>query len=166
MVLTNAPRFCFCGRKIMSRLVDSPWWYKQMPRDFMSSPDVQVMSAEEIGAYFLLLQCAWLGGQDCTLPNDPERLARLARVPEISPLVFSKFDSDKNGRLFNPRLSVEWREALKRSKDSKKAISARWEKEHGSNTTVSPSKNDSDTNNNNTNTHTKTKKKEVVTAVS
>jgi hypothetical protein len=44
-----------------------PWYYRQVPRDFMSSPDVTMMTAEEIGSYFLLLQCAWLGGQNCTL---------------------------------------------------------------------------------------------------
>jgi uncharacterized protein YdaU (DUF1376 family) len=120
----------------------------------MSSPDVQVMTAEECGSYFFLLQCAWLGGEDCTLPNDPDRLAKLARVPQVSQTVLSKFKTDKAGRLFNPRLLDEWKEAVKRSKDGKKAIAARWKKEHGGNTTVSPSKNDSVTTNTNTNTNT------------
>jgi hypothetical protein len=59
---------------------------------------------------------------------------------------------DRDGRLFNQRLSQEWQEALKRSKDGKKAISARWKKDNGSNTTVSRSNYDSGTTN--TNTHT------------
>ena len=133
---------------------ESPWWYRQVPRDFMSSPDVQTMTAEECGSYFFLLQCAWLGGEDCTLENDPARLAKLARVTQVSETVLRKFKTDKDGRLFNPRLLDEWKEAVKRSKDGKKAISARWNKEHGSNTTVSPSKNDSITTNTHTNTHT------------
>jgi uncharacterized protein YdaU (DUF1376 family) len=108
-------------------LVESPWWYKQVPRDFMSSPDVTMMTAEEIGTYFLLLQCEWLGGQDCTLPNDPERLAKLTRVAKVSDIVLSKFQQDKDGRLFNPRLMEEWKQALNRSKDSIKANKIRWE---------------------------------------
>lgn len=141
---------------------EQPWWYKQVPRDFMSSPDVQIMTAEECGCYFFLLQHSWLGGEDATLPNDPDRLAKLGRVAKVSDIVLSKFKLDKNGRFYNPRLLDEWKEALKRSKDGKKAIAARWEKEHGGDTTVLPSKNDSDTTNNNTNTKTHTKKKEVV----
>jgi uncharacterized protein YdaU (DUF1376 family) len=144
---------------------EQPWWYRQVPRDFMSSPDVQIMSAEECGCYFFLLQHAWLGGEDCTLPNEPERLAKLGRVKEVSPLVLSKFKLDKNGRFYNERLREEWKEALKRSKDGKKAISARWEKEHGSNTVVSPPKNEGTTTNNYTKTNTKTLKKQVEVVV-
>jgi hypothetical protein len=63
---------------------EQPWWYRQVPRDFMSSPDVQIMTAEECGSYFFLLQHAWLGGENATLPNDPDRLAKLARVSKVS----------------------------------------------------------------------------------
>jgi uncharacterized protein YdaU (DUF1376 family) len=115
------------------------------------------MTAEECGSYFFLLQCAWLGGENCTLENDPGRLAKLARVTQVSETVLRKFKTDKEGRLFNPRLLDEWKEAVKRSRDGKKAISARWNKEHGGNTTVSLSKNDGDTTNTNTNTNTHTK---------
>jgi len=126
-----------------------PWWYRQEPQKFMSSPDVEMMTCEEIGSYFLLLQKAWLLGENCTLPNDPARLAKLSRIDKVSDLVLSKFSLDKDGRLFNARLSMEWRDALKRSKDGKNAINARWEKEirenNDRNTTVVPSKYDSDT---------------------
>jgi uncharacterized protein YdaU (DUF1376 family) len=87
----------------------------------MSSPDVEIMTCEEVGSYFLLLQKAWLGGENCTLPNDPFRLAKLARVEKVSDLVLSKFQLDKDGRLFNPRLKEEWDNAVKRSKDASKA---------------------------------------------
>jgi uncharacterized protein YdaU (DUF1376 family) len=141
---------------------EQPWWYKQIPRDFMSSPDVQIMEAEEIGSYFLLLQHSWLLGDNCTLPNDPARLAKLARVAVVSELVLSKFHTDKNGRLYNPRLSAEWKEALNRSKQGKNAVNARWGKDiqenYGSNTPVSLPNNGSNTTNTNTNTQTKTKK--------
>jgi uncharacterized protein YdaU (DUF1376 family) len=142
---------------------ESPWWYRHVPRDFMSSPDVQIMTAEECGSYFFLLQNAWLSGQDCTLPNDPERLAKLARVAKLSETVLGKFKLDKEGRLYNPRLLDEWKEAIKRSKDGKKAIQTRWEKKVRQNndrdTTVSAPNNDSITTNTHTNTHTNTNKK-------
>ncbi len=89
---------------------ESPWWYRQVPRDFMSSPDVQLMTAEECGSFFFLLQWSWLSGENCSLPNDPERLAKLARVERVSEIVLNKFSLDKNGRLFNERLSQEWQE--------------------------------------------------------
>ena len=106
-----------------------PWWYRQEPQKFMSSPDVEMMTCEEIGSYFLLLQKAWLLGENCTLPNDPVRLARLSRIDKVSDLVLSKFLMDKDGRLYNPRLSMEWQEALKRSKDAAKSANARWNKD-------------------------------------
>jgi Protein of unknown function (DUF1376) len=105
-----------CGQKesgvCVSKKFELPWYYRQVPRDFMSSPDVEIMTCEEVGSYFLLLQKSWLGGDDCTLPNDPARLAKLARVEKVSELVLSKFQVDKDGRLFNPRLMEEWKMAV------------------------------------------------------
>jgi uncharacterized protein YdaU (DUF1376 family) len=92
----------------------------------MSSPDVSIMTAEECGSYFFLLQWSWLGGQDCTLPNDPARLAKLARVERVSDLVLGRFVKDEQGRLYNPRLKEEWLEALNRAESSRKANEARW----------------------------------------
>jgi uncharacterized protein YdaU (DUF1376 family) len=148
-----------------STLVEAPWWYKHVPRDFMSSPDVTMMTAEEIGTYFLLLQSAWLGGADCTLPNDPERLAKLARVSVVSDIVLSKFQTDENGRLYNPRLLGEWNEALKRSKDGKNNAKKRWQdgmpRHSGGNGTAMPRHSQPIATNTNTNTHTnKTKNHE------
>jgi uncharacterized protein YdaU (DUF1376 family) len=108
-------------KKKQNSAFELPWYYRQVPRDFMSSPDVEIMTCEEVGSYFLLLQKSWLSGDNCTLPNDPERLARLARVGKVSELVISKFEVDKEGRLFNPRLKEEWDNAVKRSKDASNA---------------------------------------------
>jgi uncharacterized protein YdaU (DUF1376 family) len=105
----------------MRNTFELPWYYRQVPRDFMSSPDVEIMTCEEVGSYFLLLQKAWLSGENCTLPNDPARLAKLARVEKVSDLVLSKFEKDEDGRLFNSRLKQEWDHAVKRSKDASKA---------------------------------------------
>src|SRR6266404_3266874 len=141
---------------------ESPWWYRHVPRDFMSSPDVQIMTAEECGSYFFLLQNAWLGGADCTLPNDPERLAKLARVAKVSDTVLGKFKLDKEGRLYNPRLLDEWKEAVKRSKDATKSANARWEngmRSHsGRNTVALPPQSEGNATNNNTKTNTNTHK--------
>lgn len=137
---------------------ESPWWYRQVPRDFMSSPDVYIMSAEECGSFFFLLQHAWLSGDDCTLPNDPARLAKLARVDTVADIVLKKFQLDEQGRLFNPRLSAEWNEALKRSKDGKKNASKRWDssmpRHSRRNATALASQCQANATNTNTNTHT------------
>jgi len=146
-----------------STLVEAPWWYRHVPRDFMSSPDVTMMSTEEIGAYFLLLQAAWLGGADCTLPNDLERLARLARVSALSEIVLSKFHTDEKGRLFNPRLRDEWVEALKRSEHGKNNATKRWQermpRHSGANATALPSQCQPNATNTNTNTNIKNENK-------
>jgi len=147
-----------------SSRLEQPWWYKQVPRDFMSSPDVQIMTAEECGSYFFLLQHAWLGGENATLPNDPDRLAKLARVDKVSELVLSKFEIDENGRFYNPRLRDEWKEALKRSKDGKNNAKKRWQesmpRHSGANTTALPSNSQANATNTHTNTHTNKKKKQ------
>jgi uncharacterized protein YdaU (DUF1376 family) len=141
-----------------SNTFESPWWYRQVPRDFMSSPDVQLMTAEECGSFFFLLQWAWLTGEDCTLPNDPERLAKLARVTAVAKIVLDKFSVDKDGRLFNPRLSMEWKEALRRSKDGKKNAQKRWEgsmpRHSGGKATAEPAQSHGNATNTNTNTNT------------
>jgi uncharacterized protein YdaU (DUF1376 family) len=132
----------------VSKKFELPWYYRQVPRDFMSSPDVEIMTCEEVGSYFLLLQKSWLGGDACTLPNDPARLAKLARVEKVSELVLSKFQLDKEGRLYNPRLMEEWKEALKRSKDAKNAVSARENKRNDRSTTDERPMNDRSTTDN------------------
>ncbi len=113
-----------------------------------------MMTTEEIGAYFLLLQAAWLGGADCTLPNDLERLAKLARVSVLADIVLSKFHLDEKGRLFNPRLRDEWEEALKRSEHGKNNATKRWMPRHsGANATALPSQCQPNATNTNTNTN-------------
>lgn len=144
----------------MTTKTDStPWWYRQVPRDFMSSPDVTIMTAEECGSFFFLLQHAWLSGDDCTLPNDPARLAKLARVDKVADIVLQKFETDKQGRLFNPRLSVEWQEALKRTKDARKNANKRWNGDmpphSDGNTGVLPPKFEGNAKNKNNNKHKK-----------
>jgi len=100
-----------------------------------------------------------LGGESCTLPNDLERLAKLARVSTLSEIVLSKFHKDKKGRLFNPRLREEWEEALKRSEHGKSNATKRWQermpRHSGANATALPTQ--CQPNATNTNTHTNKK---------
>jgi uncharacterized protein YdaU (DUF1376 family) len=48
------------------------------PNDFLSDPNVMVMSLQERGAYITLICVCWTQG---TLPDDKARLARLCGVP-------------------------------------------------------------------------------------
>ena len=82
--------------------------------DFLSSPDVQLMEAHEVGAYCLLLFNSWQSDRPGFLPNDDDRLRRTARltVPQWATsraLLLSKFPEaphDPTHR-HNPRLVQE-----------------------------------------------------------
>jgi uncharacterized protein YdaU (DUF1376 family) len=77
---------------------------------FLYSEDVQLMSAEEVGQYILLICHAWMAGKNASLPNNPSLLAKYARSEKVSPLVMSKWE-ESDGRLYNRGLSREWKEA-------------------------------------------------------
>lgn len=101
--------------------------------DFLASEDVAAMTAREVGQYVLLLAHAWVGGKDCTLPNDPKVLAKLARAPRgVSKRVMSKFANTVGHRLHNPRLTKEWKDALvraqRRHEKAQNAANNRWDR--------------------------------------
>jgi len=103
---------------------------------FMHSPDVQTMSRIERGDYFWLICQSWAIGNNCLLPTDEKRLARLVGVqpgePDISPLVLEKFPVENiDGVEYrrNKVLHKEWLAALKRSNDGRKYGRKRWRKE-------------------------------------
>lgn len=74
------------------------------PQDFLGSVDVQLMSAEEVGVYCLLLfNCVNNGGR---LPNDKQALSRLCRGIIPTDFVLSKFYTDGES-LRNKRLDQE-----------------------------------------------------------
>ena len=75
-------------------------WMKFNVYDFVHSEDVEAMSAEEVGQYILLMAAAWVGGKDCTLPNDEGYLERKARGT-VSAKVMKKFTQTTDGRLAN-----------------------------------------------------------------
>lgn len=102
-------------------------WYKRNPADFIVG--VVYMSAEEIGAYQLLLDHQW--DQGGRLPKDFRKLARMAH---LSPRRFrqlwestlaEKFEEDSGG-YFNARLDREMSKARELSDQRRQAAAARW----------------------------------------
>ena len=82
--------------------------------DFLSSPDVQLMEAHEVGAYCLLLFNSWQSDRPGYLPNDEGRLRRTARLTtqqwaDSRTLLLAKFPEapDAPTLRFNPRLAAE-----------------------------------------------------------
>ncbi|MEM8626241.1 MAG: DUF1376 domain-containing protein [Pseudomonadota bacterium] len=90
--------------------------------------DTTHLSAEETGAYVMLLMCAWRS-PSCSLPNDDKKLARMARVSparwgKIRDEVMAFWTLDEQGtwsqkRLQKERLYVEKSRAIKRDNGSK-----------------------------------------------
>ncbi|RTQ45856.1 DUF1376 domain-containing protein [Hymenobacter gummosus] len=82
--------------------------------DFLSSPDVQLMEAHEVGAYCLLLFNSWQSDRPGYLPNDEGRLRRVARLTadqwaESRQLLLGKFPvaPGEPTLRYNPRLAAE-----------------------------------------------------------
>ena len=82
--------------------------------DFLSSPDVQLMEAHEVGAYCLLLFNSWQSDRPGYLPNDEGRLRRMARLTtqqwaDSRTLLLAKFPEAPNAPTlrYNPRLAAE-----------------------------------------------------------
>ena len=107
------------------------FWLRLEPKKVLGNPDVALMTAEEFGAYNLLLMYAWTSG-DCSLTGDEGELARLARVSKVSERVMKQFKKDKDGRLFSEQLLADRRDAVKLSKERSKAANARWKKKDAS----------------------------------
>lgn len=86
--------------------------FRFYPSDFLGSPDVQIMDATEVGAYWLLLCTAWLSEQHGHLPDDHDRLRRWARLSHeqwerSKSILLSKFPLADDGTRYNPRMVEE-----------------------------------------------------------
>jgi len=105
-------------------------WMKFNVYDFAHSEDVQMMTAEEVGQYVLLLIAAWTLGKECTIPNEPRFLDRTARGP-VSAAVLARF-KEKDGRLFNEAQVEVWHEGKANwtvaSEAGKRGNEKRWAK--------------------------------------
>lgn len=61
--------------------MQKPPAFQFYPKDWLSSPKVQLMSPEQEGAYIRLLCYCWDSG-DCSLPDNDDELAILSRMGE------------------------------------------------------------------------------------
>lgn len=95
--------------------------FQLYPQDFISSLDVQMMSAAEVGAYCLLLFNSWGQNRQGYLPNDEAQLQFMSRLTadqwkQSKKKLLAKFPltADKKMR-YNPRLvsEVEKQEAFR-----------------------------------------------------
>ncbi|OGX83053.1 DUF1376 domain-containing protein [Hymenobacter glacialis] len=92
--------------------------------DFLSSPDVQLMEAHEVGAYCLLLFNSWQSDRPGYLTADENRLRRTARLSADQwagsrELLLGKFPlaTDEPTLRYNPRLVQEaHKQAIKRER--------------------------------------------------
>ena len=110
-------------------------WFPCYVSDWLGSSRIAAMTAAQEGAYHRLLCLAW-SDRTCTLPNDPEALASMAKLPidqlEAVLACFEPHPTLKR-RLHNVRLTKEWETSLKiqqeRSEHGKIGALKRW---HGS----------------------------------
>lgn len=114
--------------------MSSPPFMQLYPADYLG--DTQHLTTEQHGAYLLLLMTMWrLGG---SLPNDPVKLARIARVSPrrwhlVAPEVMAFFDVEGD-TVTQKRLVEEYQKALsiseKRSASGKRGGDAKALKNH------------------------------------
>ncbi|WP_226018441.1 DUF1376 domain-containing protein [Novosphingobium sp. FKTRR1] len=91
--------------------------------------DTTHLSTEEHGAYLLLLMAAWRQ-DDCTLPLDDKKLARITGLSLrkwliIKPTILEFWTVD-SGRISQKRLQKEATYVRKKSETNRKNIEARW----------------------------------------
>ena len=96
-------------------------------QDFLSSIDVKIMSATEVGCYCLLLFNCY--NNDGQIPGDEEALKVLCHGTVPSKRVLKKFYANAQGYLQNKRVDEEILKREKFSKEMKKAAKRRWDAE-------------------------------------
>lgn len=100
-------------------------YFQFYTQDFLGSLDVQLMTAEEIGVYCLLLfNCFNNGG---TLPSDAVALPKICRGIQPSENVLNKFYKI-DGFLRNKRIDEELEKQAKFSNEQKERAKKRWKK--------------------------------------
>jgi len=89
-------------------------YFQFYPADFEA--DTTHLSLEEDGAYNRLLRLCWMT-PGCSIPDDPAWIARRLRVDpatydRVVVVVIAEFFKRRRGRLYNPRLLVEFEKTL------------------------------------------------------
>jgi uncharacterized protein YdaU (DUF1376 family) len=94
--------------------------------------DTTHLTTEEHGAYFLLMLAAWRQ-ENCDLPNDDRKLARIVglsgRKWAAIKSTIMEFWKVENGRIFQSRLRKERAFVDQKSESNRKSASARWNKQ-------------------------------------
>lgn len=108
--------------------------FQHYPGDFLSDPNVGLMSYEEIGIYWLLVNWCWKLGE---LPDDLDELTAYARASKDAfermwTTRISKSFVKKDGKWIHPHLEAERRKHKQRKKQTSEAASARWGKQRTS----------------------------------
>lgn len=94
-------------------------------QDFLSSPDVQMMSIEEVGCYTLLIFNLYVNGGE--IISDLNGLSRLCRGMIPPENVMKKFYI-RDGLLRHKRVDEELKKAAKFSKKQSENVRKRWSK--------------------------------------
>jgi uncharacterized protein YdaU (DUF1376 family) len=106
--------------------------FQHYPNDFLSDPHISLMTPEEVGIYWLLVNYCWKLGH---LPDDFEVLAVYGRTTEERiKTVWAKrfqhiFFQDKSGNWVHPFLEDQKAKHLELRSKRKDAASARWSKQ-------------------------------------
>lgn len=93
--------------------------------------DTTHLTAEEVGAYFLLMLAAWRQ-DDCSLPDEDRVLARIARISlrkwraSSSATIMQFWSKNEDGRWFQKRLRKEWDYVREKSEQAAEAANLRW----------------------------------------
>jgi uncharacterized protein YdaU (DUF1376 family) len=92
--------------------------------------DTTHLTTEEHGAYLLLMMAAWRQ-EDCALPDDDRKLARIAglslRKWGVIKSTIMDFWTLENGRIFQGRLRKEHAYVVQKSESNRKNAASRWE---------------------------------------
>lgn len=100
------------------------------PNDWLSSPNIMLMTPAEEGAYIRLLSIEW-NSLDCSLPDDDAILSQLSRLGEgwfgVSSEKIRKCFAKRDGKLFNERLMKERKKQSEWLKKSSEAGKKSWQ---------------------------------------
>lgn len=99
-------------------MIELPW-FPLYARDWLAGEGTSMMLPEQEGAFMRLLCVAWGDGSvEPSVPDDNGALAQISRLTtrwkRLGPLVRAQF-TERNGRLYNDKLSGIWNEQVERS---------------------------------------------------
>lgn len=103
------------------------------PKDWLSSTDISLMTPEQEGAYIRLICHMW-DDEDCSLPDDDQKLAQLSRLGDrwgdlMEPIKSAFMHHPKKANFFShERLLAERKNQKKNRKKKQDAAKKRWDR--------------------------------------